>query len=53
MLQGFRLTCEKGAMTGHRVSGLRFVLEDGAHHIVDSSDWAFQQAAEGALKTGQ
>ena len=50
--QGFRHICETGALTGHKVSGIRFVLEDGAHHKVDSSDWSFQQAAEGAVKDG-
>ncbi len=40
----------KGGMTGHKVSGVRFVLVDGAHHIVDSSEWSFQCAAEGAMR---
>ncbi|KAL3318100.1 elongation factor EF-G [Cichlidogyrus casuarinus] len=47
---GFRKTCERGGfLAGQRVAGLKFVLLDGAHHHVDSSDWAFQQAAEGAV----
>jgi len=48
--RGFRKMCEKGLLSGHKVTGIRFVLEDGAHHIVDSSDWAFEQAAYGAMK---
>jgi len=48
--RGFRKMCEKGMISGHKVTGIRVVLEDGAHHIVDSSDWAFEQAAYGAMK---
>ncbi|XP_040205191.1 elongation factor G, mitochondrial [Rana temporaria] len=48
--KGFRDACEKGPLTGHRISGLRFVLEDGANHMVDSSEFSFMRAAEGALK---
>lgn len=29
-----------------------FRLKDGAHHVVDSGDLAFQLAAEGAMKDG-
>ncbi|WAR28656.1 EFGM-like protein [Mya arenaria] len=47
---GFRDYCEKGPLTGHRVSGVVFNLRDGANHPVDSSDRAFQHAAHGAMK---
>lgn len=49
---GFRKACTKGQLAGQKVSGLRFRLQDGAHHHVDSSDWAFQLAADGAVKQG-
>ena len=37
-------------MTGHKVVGVRMVLEDGVSHIVDSSELAFKSAARGVMK---
>ncbi|CAG8465312.1 4120_t:CDS:10, partial [Acaulospora colombiana] len=43
--KGFLDGLEKGTLIGHPVKNVRFVLEDGAHHAVDSSELAFRLAA--------
>ncbi|CAH1244952.1 GFM1 [Branchiostoma lanceolatum] len=48
--RGFRMACEKGLLSGQKIAGVRFRLQDGANHPVDSSDYSFQRAGEGALK---
>ncbi|XP_017467503.1 PREDICTED: elongation factor G, mitochondrial [Rhagoletis zephyria] len=48
--KGFREMAERGMLSGHRLSGVRFRLIDGGHHIVDSSELAFMLAAHGAVK---
>lgn len=47
--KGFVDYCEKGPLSGSKVVGVRMTLVDGAHHEVDSSEWAFYQAAQFAM----
>ncbi len=48
--KGFRAVMKKGALIGFPVIGVRVVLKDGQSHAVDSSDIAFQTAAQGAFR---
>ncbi|GAA6050465.1 hypothetical protein JCM3770_002610 [Rhodotorula araucariae] len=47
---GFKDALERGILTGHPISGCKFILEDGAAHQVDSSELAFRLAAQGAFR---
>ncbi|KAL5036500.1 hypothetical protein BDV3_005176 [Batrachochytrium dendrobatidis] len=48
--KGFYEACEKGSLVGHNVTGVRFVLEDGQAHLVDSSELAFRLATMYAFR---
>lgn len=48
--RGFFDMCNKGLLSGHKLSGVQFRLQDGAHHAVDSSEYSFYLAAQGAVK---
>jgi len=48
--KGFMDSCQKGMLAGCMVTGVRMVLKDGANHAVDSSEWAFYQAAQSAFQ---
>lgn len=50
IIKGFKMMSEKGLYSGHKISGVRMRLLDGAHHIVDSSELAFILATQGAIK---
>ena len=48
--KGFKSMMAKSMRLGVPNTGLRFVLNDGQSHAVDSSDIAFQEAARGAFR---
>jgi elongation factor G len=48
--KGFQSCLKKGLLIGFPVLGVRITVNDGQHHVVDSSDRAFIQAAFGAFK---
>ncbi|MHB8093342.1 MAG: elongation factor G [Candidatus Aminicenantales bacterium] len=48
--KGFQAILKKGQLIGFPVIGTRVVLNDGQFHPVDSSDIAFQTAAQGAFR---
>ncbi|KAF6000795.1 elongation factor EF-G [Cyanidiococcus yangmingshanensis] len=43
--RGFQDAVQEGALSGHRVQGVRMVLQDGKSHPVDSNEIAFRTAA--------
>jgi len=47
--KGFRAALRKGKLIGFPITGVKVVLMDGQSHEVDSSDPAFQAAAQGAF----
>jgi elongation factor G len=47
--KGFRAALRKGRLIGFPITGVRVILQDGQSHEVDSSDNAFQAAAQGAF----
>jgi elongation factor G len=44
---------EKGSLSGNKISGVKFRLQDGDNHIVDSNELAFMLAADGAIRQTQ
>ncbi|XP_045029557.1 elongation factor G, mitochondrial isoform X2 [Daphnia magna] len=48
--KGFRMMTDKGLLSGHKIAGVRFIIRDGAHHIVDSNEISFILAAQGAVR---
>ena len=48
--KSFLENCQKGFLSGNKVVGVKFIITDGAHHEVDSSDWAFHQATTFAIQ---
>ncbi|MGO9828600.1 MAG: elongation factor G [Myxococcaceae bacterium] len=50
--KGFREALKKGSLIGFPVTGVRYVINDGASHAVDSSEQAFKTAALMAFREG-
>ncbi|KAF7760707.1 hypothetical protein Agabi119p4_10116 [Agaricus bisporus var. burnettii] len=48
--KGFYEALEKGTLSGNMISGCRLILQDGAFHVVDSSELAFRLATIGAFR---
>jgi len=48
--KGFQDAVMKGPLTGHRVIGVKMLINDGATHEVDSSEFAFRTATINAFK---
>ncbi|KAH8899192.1 putative translation elongation factor EF-G, mitochondrial [Thozetella sp. PMI_491] len=48
--KGFEEVCEKGPLLGHKVIGTSMVVNDGATHVTDSSDYAFNLATQMAFR---
>ncbi|CAG9835291.1 unnamed protein product [Diabrotica balteata] len=48
--RGYLEMAQKGLLAGQKLSGLKFRLIDGAHHMVDSSEHSFFLAAQGAIR---
>jgi elongation factor G len=48
--KGFQSCLKKGRLIGFPVLGMRITVNDGQHHVVDSSERAFAQAAIGAFR---
>lgn len=48
--KGFQEFLQKGLLCGAPVTNIRFVLKDGAYHIVDSSELAFRVCAIAGIR---
>lgn len=47
---GFQASCLHGPLLGHRVLGAKMVIYDGATHMTDSSEHAFNMATQQAFR---
>lgn len=48
--KGFDDACEKGPLIGHKVLGVRMLINDGAIHAVDSNELSFKTATMAAFR---
>jgi len=50
--KGYEDCLEKGPLIGHPLERVRMILLDGAHHAVDSSEYAFRVCTHAAFREG-
>ncbi|CAI5757102.1 unnamed protein product [Candida verbasci] len=48
--KGFDDSLEKGPLIGHKVLGVSMLINDGQTHVVDSSEFSFRTATQGAFR---
>ena len=48
--KGFAEAAHNGCIAGHPIIGVRYVLEDGQSHVVDSSELAFRIATHNSMR---
>ncbi|EDO18846.1 hypothetical protein Kpol_1023p15 [Vanderwaltozyma polyspora DSM 70294] len=48
--KGFEEACEKGPLVGHKVLGVKMLINDGAIHAVDSNELSFKTATMAAFR---
>ncbi|CAG9986987.1 unnamed protein product [Clonostachys byssicola] len=48
--KGFEAATDKGPLLGHHVIGTKMIINDGATHVTDSSDHAFNLATQMAFR---
>ncbi|CCH60744.1 hypothetical protein TBLA_0D02400 [Henningerozyma blattae CBS 6284] len=48
--KGFIESCEKGPLIGHKVLGVKMLINDGATHAVDSNELSFMTATKHAFR---
>jgi elongation factor G len=48
--KGFKSLLVEGPLAGYPLQDLKFILQDGSYHAVDSSTMAFEAAAKGAYR---
>jgi elongation factor G len=48
--KGFKEACARGNLIGHPIVGVKMVVEDGSHHVVDSNEYSFRTAASAGFR---
>ena len=48
--KGFLESASKGFLIGHPIVGVRYVLEDGSSHVVDSNEYSFRTASSSGFR---